>query len=67
MTVPVFALQDEEAGLAGEGDEGVWEDGDSGHQRLPKARIQGGDVAFQREGLVCPIGIQGMRPTGQRV
>ncbi|KAM4774507.1 uncharacterized protein ACIQIH_010118 isoform 3-T3 [Cyanocitta cristata] len=32
--------QDEEARPAEEEDEEVWEDGDSGHQRLGKAQIQ---------------------------
>lgn len=67
VTVPVLALQDEEARPAEEEDEEVWEDGDSGHQRLGKAQIQVGDVAFRGEGLVCPVGIWGVRPVEQRV
>lgn len=66
VTVPVFAPQDEEARSDEEEDEGLWEDGDRGHQRLGKAQGQVGDVAFQGEGLVCAGGIWGVRPMEQR-
>lgn len=57
VTVPVFAPRDEEANPAEEGDEHMWEDGDSGHQKLGKAK-----VAFQGEGHVYPVGIWAVRP-----
>lgn len=50
LTVPVFALQDEEASPAEEEDEEVWEDGDSGCQRLGKAQTQD-----RKNHLTCPI------------
>ncbi|XP_064571305.1 collagen alpha-1(I) chain-like isoform X1 [Zonotrichia leucophrys gambelii] len=56
----------EEAKPGEEEDEEVWEDGDSGHQRLGKPQFQVGDAAFQGEGLVCPTGIWGVRPMEQR-
>ncbi|XP_041877222.1 uncharacterized protein LOC121661292 [Corvus kubaryi] len=59
--------EDEEARPAEEEDEEVCEDGDSSHQRLGKAQIQVGDVALRGEGLVCPVGIWGVRPVEQRV
>ncbi|XP_077035848.1 uncharacterized protein LOC129121459 [Agelaius phoeniceus] len=40
VTVPGFALQAEEANPGEEEDEEVWEDGDSGPQRLGKAQLQ---------------------------
>lgn len=65
-TVPVFAPQDEEANHPEEEDEEMWKDGDSGHQMLGKAQSWVGDIAFQGEGLFCPVGIQGMRLMEQR-
>lgn len=57
VTIPVFAVQDED----------VWEDGASSHQRLGEAPVQVGDIAFQGEGLLYPVGIWDMMPIEQRI